>query len=231
MPSDTVQTRSRQPRLATTKDAMSFVWMYMDRVAREDEVPAWGRPDRLPKLRELAQEEPILSGAVASMVSKVISLDWQIVGGRNRVNRYQEILVHAEDGAGWSYLVDRWSQDYLIADLGGVLELARDGERGPVVALYNMDAARLSLTGNATRPLVYSPAVGRPVPMYPGDTTRIVDMPSPDETKFGLGFSATSRAIKAAKLLMALYHYEDEQLSDMPPQGVATVTGMTMDEV
>lgn len=222
-------TKSKQPRLAQTTDVVSYVFTLWEWA--NDEIPEWGKPGRTEKLRKMAREEPILAGALASMVSKVISLDWQIIGGRNRVKRYHAILSEAEDGAGWSYFLDRWAQDYLCTDIGGVVELARESRTGPVAAIYNIDAARLTLTGNANVPLRYSPAVGggRIISLYPEDFTRIVDMPAPDESKLGLGFCAVSRALKAAKVLLALYRYEDEQLRDLPPQGVAAVTGITKD--
>ena len=225
------ETKSKQPRLSQTRDVVSYVFTLWETAANE--IPKWGRPGRAEKLRELARNEPILAGALGSMVSKVISLDWQIIGGRNRVRRYHAILSEAEDGAGWSYFLDRWAQDYLATDLGGVIELARDGKTGPVVALYNIDSARLALTGNTSVPLRYSPAVGggKTIPLYPGDFSRIVDMPSPDERYFGLGYCAVSRALKAARVLLALYQYEDEQLQDLPPKGIVAITGMTMPEV
>ncbi|GAB4514045.1 MAG: hypothetical protein Kow0047_25780 [Anaerolineae bacterium] len=225
------ETRSRQPRLAQTRDVTTYILTLWE-AARED-IPPWGSPGRAEKLREFARAEPILAGALSSMVSKCISLDWQIIGGRNRVRRYHEILSEAEDGAGWSYFLDRWTQDYLTTDLGGVIELAREGRNGPVAALYNIDSARLILTGNASVPLRYYPAVGDPraIPLYPGDFSRIVDMASPDERRFGLGYCAVSRALKAARVLLALYQYEEEQLLDLPPKGIVAITGMTMPEV
>lgn len=224
-------TQSRQPRTQTDKDTNPmFVWtMYEQR----DDFPKWGSAGRDAKLREFAREEPILAGAVATMSSKATALDWQITGGRNRVSRFHEVLGEAEDGKGWSYFLDRLVQDYVCTDLGGVVELARDGQGGPVSALYNIDSTTCSLTGNSKAPLRYLPKVGdgRALPLLPGDFVRTVDMPANDETKFGLGYCAVSRALKAAKVLMALYRYEDEHLSDLPPAGIASITGMTADEV
>lgn len=229
-------TYSRQPRFSEKRGdgGVAFLWTFMESLAgRGEAIPRWGSPGRTAKLRQLVREEPILAGAVAALVAKVQALDWQITGGRNRVARYHAILGEAEDGAGWSALLDPWVQDYLIADLGGVLELARDGENGPVLGVYHIDAARLTLTGNVLMPLVYSPSdgKGKQIPLRPLDFSRIVDMRSPDETRRGLGLSAVSRSLKAAQLLMALYRYEEEQLSDLPPQGIAAITGLTMAEL
>lgn len=226
---------SIQPRFETTRDQANWVWTIWD--AYVDEMPPWGSQGRADKLIEFSKAEPILSGALASMVSKAISLDWQIEGGRNRVRRYQEILAEAEAGQGWSFFLDRLLQDYLATDVGGVAELGRDGPNGPVVGLFNLDAGTVTLTGNSATPLRYQPRLatgglsGRWFPLAPGDFGRIVDMPSTQEHRFGLGYCAVSRALKAARVLLALYNYDEERLADMPLPGIVAITGMTQAEV
>ncbi len=230
-------THSKQPRLAQTKDLTSWFWTVWENTCQDD-IPPWGDPRRVAKLREATRNEPILAGALASLVSRVVSLDWQITGGRNRVRRYQSLLAEeAEDGRGWAYLLDRWAQDYLTTDPGGFIELGRESRNGPVSGLYNLDVECLTLTGNVLYPVKYSPKLatgflsGAGVPLRLEDFGRIVDLPSTDESKHGLGFCAVSRALKAAKVLLALYQYEDERLSDMPLPGIVTVTGITQDEI
>lgn len=229
----TAKTLSRQARLKGDVST-PYIWTLWERAA---DFPAWGQSGRLAKLREFAMAEPILAGALSSMQSKAMSLDWQITGGRNRVRRYQELLAEAEDGQGWSYFLDRWLNDYLVADLGGYIELAREGETGPVMGVYNIDAETLVKTGKRDLPLTYYPKLfggalsSSGVPLRTVDFSQIVDMPSADESKFGLGYCSVTRALKAAKVLMALYKYEDEELSDMPMPGLITVTGMSTDEL
>jgi len=236
MPANNSAVTSIQPRFETTRDQANWLWTIWDAYAG-DAIPPWGSSGRTDKLIEFSKAEPILSGALASMVSKAISLDWQIEGGRNRVRRYQEILAEAEAGQGWSFFLDRLLQDYLVTDLGGVVELGRQGPGGPVVGLFNLDAGTLALTGNADFPLRYQPRLasgglsGRAVPLAPSDFGRIVDMPSTQEHRFGLGFCAVSRALKAARVLLALYNYDEERLADMPLPGIVAITGMTQTEV
>jgi len=227
--------KSVQPRIGnTTESAANYIFMQWD--ASASSVPPWGSPGRVALLREHARTEPILSGAVSSMLAKLATLQTEVVGGRNRVARWRDVLAYAEDGQGWGYFLKRWAGDYFITDIGGVVELAREGRDGPVGALYNFDSATLDLTGDAEHPVNYTPKVtGRGkkavVPLRRGDYARIVDTPSTDELKFGLGFSAVSRALRVSNTLLALYRYEDEKLSDMPLPGLVTITGMTMDEV
>lgn len=239
MPDTNAAKLSQQPRFAAGNgsEPAPWLWAFWDTYTGENAIPAWGQAGRADKLREFSQQEPILSGALASIVSKAVSLDWQITGGRNRVLRYQEILAEAEDGAGWSFFLDRWLQDYLVCDQGGFAELGRQGPSGPVLALYNLDSAACALSGRPSFPVVYYPRLatgklsGKAIPLKPEDFSRIVDLPSTNEAYNGLGYCAVSRALKVAKVLLALYNYEDERLSDMPIPGVAAITGMTMPEV
>lgn len=229
--------KSIQPRFDQTKDNTNWTWVLWDVLESSCDVPAWGSHNRTRELREYVRQEPILSGAMASMLAKASSLDWQITGGRNRVLRAQEVLAEAEDGKGWTFFLDRWLNDYLSTDLGGIAELARDGKTGPVAAVYNMDSECCQLTGRVDVPMRYFPKLGTgqlsgdSIPLEPTDYMHIVDMPATDESKHGLGFCAVSRAIKAARILLAMYNYEEERLADMPLPGIVAITGMTQAEV
>jgi hypothetical protein len=232
MPKDEVKTLSVQPRYGRTTDAaVAYYWTFFER-ALQDELPVWGDVSRTAFMRDFVDKEPIIGGAVSSMISKVVSLDWEIIGGRNKAQRNQEMLAQAADGVGWSTVLESWLYDYWTSDLGGVLELGHPSEKDDRVAgVYNLDAARLTLTGNMLSPLVYTAATGKVARLKQRDFTRIVDMPSPDETYFYLGHCAATRAYKAAKVLMMMYQYEEERLSDLPPQGIASVTGITETEL
>jgi hypothetical protein len=229
MPSNSIQ-----PRFSNTQDVIQWTFTAWEKA---NEVPPWGNPNRLTYLRDFARTEPILAGALSSMVSKVSSMDWYVSGGRNRAAYGRDLLANACDGDGWNKLLDKWAQDYLGTDFGGALELARDKSDGPVTGVYNFDAATLKATGNRNYPLNYTPRLknGRPgkntYPLAPTDFCHIVDMPAPEEQRLDLGFCSVSRAIKAARVLLALYEYDEEKLADMPMPGLVTVSGMLMSEL
>ena len=226
---------SQQPRLSNVEETFPYLlslWQH------SDDLPAWGTQGRIAKLREYVRSEPILSGAFSSMVQKACSLDWQVIGGRNRIKRYQELLAEAEDGKGWQNTLSPFVQDYWGTDLGGSWELARKTRNGPVEGIYNLDAECLGLTGSILYPYRYTPKLlsGKlskkdTIKLRSTDIARSVDMPSADETRYTMGFCAVSRAIRASKVLLALYNYEEEKLTDMPMPGLVTVTGLTMGEV
>ena len=202
---------------------------------RASDVPPWGNANRLAYLRDFARTEPILAGALSSMVSKVSSMDWYVSGGRNRAAYGRDLLANASDGDGWNKLLDKWAQDYLGTDFGGALELARDTPGGPVTGVYNFDAATLKATGNRAAPLAlhaapqeraarqeHLPARARP--------TSATSSTCPRRKNSGWTWASArvSRAIKAARVLLALYEYDEEKLADMPMPGLVTVSGMLM---
>ena len=230
-----MSTLSRQPRFAQTDIAQAatlpFLLTFLQNAV--DDIPPWGAAGRAAALRRFVRQEPILSGAFSSMCSKICSLDWQLRGGRQRVARYRDLLIHADDGQGWQSFLSRVVQDYLGTDQGGFIELARRYENGPVEAIYHLDAECIGFTGDVNWPLIYTPKVGgrHSILLTPLDFARIVDMPSPEEDRYGLGFCAVSRALKAARVLLALYTYDEEKLRDMPMPGIVAINGLTMAEV
>ncbi len=225
------KTTSVQPRFQRDVDrAYGFIMGF----AREGaEIPPYGDPQRDEKLAEVWRREPILAGAMGSMAQKVAGLSWSITGGRNRVGRASRMLAGVQDGFGWQAWLQQGGLDFWARDNGWFIELGRETQDGAVVDLFNMDSTRVRATGRRDWPYQYQPAVGGgPATLIPqGGVVRLVSLPSPEERHFGLGFSAVSRAVRAARLLMAVHDYDWEKLSTMPPQGVASVTGMTSGQV
>jgi hypothetical protein len=71
---------------------------------------------------------------------------------------------------------------------------------------------------------------GKRIRFKPHEVEHFTSLNSPRELDLGIGFCAVARAVRAAQLLMALHDYDAEKLSNLPPEGVATVTGLTMEE-
>lgn len=225
-PVSSIQPRFRQ---STVDDAFSF----MTSVARKaDDLPDYGDPQRDVELRKIWKTEPILSGAVSSMVQKMVSVGWTLTGGRNRAARFAGVLHNAEGGAGWGAFIAKLVQDYLTLDRGAFFELGRLSATGPVDDVYNLDALHCTLTGNIESPVLYQAALdGKTRKLSSDYAVHLASLPSPSEGLKGLGFSAVSRAIKSAKLLLALYTYDSEKLSHMPPEGLVAITGLTFKQV
>lgn len=210
-----------------------FYWWSLNAFGQAaDTMPPIGTQARDLKMRELWPCEPILAGTIYVLESRSVALGWKITGKPPAdIDEFTGVLQNAEDGAGWSQLFSKWVEDTLTTDNGAVLELGRAGKTGPVSALYNMDSCRCVRTGNPDKPIQYTNMGGTVVDMPVDNVVAYASMPSPDERRLSGGVCFVSRALRAAKLLLALHQYEEDRLRAMPPRGIATVTGMTMDQV
>ncbi len=232
-PNDTVQIKSDVPSIQPQYHENEEPFVFISSFAQaSDNLPVWGSVGRGKALRDLYPTEPILCGAVSSMVQKMTAMSWVIRGRRNSARKAAQLLYGANDGAGWYDLVEKTAQDYYVLDIGGLWELGRTGsEVGPIAGLFHLDGGRCFMRRNRDRPLVYFPDNGQELHLRRDDFVKFTSMPSPNESMNGLGRSAVSRAARAAKVLTTLYKYDDEQLLDMPPKGLAMITGMTGTQV
>lgn len=203
-----------------------FVWTARTAKAA-DGLPAYGLLIRDAALRDFWKSDSILSGAMASMVQKLISLGYSITGTRNHARKAARILVEANEGRGWSDFIAKYAQDFLGADRGAFTELGRvDKDSNDVDAIFHIDALYMIPRHDSKFPY-YFQSPGQTTRKIPArDVYRTVGMPSPSDQMNSLGFCAVSRAAKAAKLLMTLHEYDSDKLSNMPPQGLAAISGM-----
>lgn len=185
-------------------------------------------------LDSIWKQEPILAGAVYSMVAKMQSMTWIIKGRRSASRKSAIMLAEAAhmNGHGWTGFISPSAQDFYVQDNGvwwGMLRLG--GKYGKLASLHYIDTRCCIPTGNAAHPMYYHSSLTSDEHWYqPQEYIHFNSMPSGDERDLGVGFSAVSRAVRAAKLLMALHDYDAEKLANLPPEGVATVTGLSFKE-
>jgi len=197
-----------------------------------DEAPARGDPRRDTYLRDLVRSavEPILTGAISSMLARFVALGWTVTGGRNKAARARSLLSNAEDAAGWNIFLSKVVEDMLVLDNGGYFEMGTLGRHGPVRGLFNLDGTACRLTGRADYPVVYTPKIGEnrdPRPLDRDHVVHLPPMPSPDETEFNLSLSPVSRALRSAQVLRAINDHDIEKLAKLPPEGIMTVANIT----
>lgn len=232
--------RKRKTRLDVHKTSTDMAYASYYRFIREfskkkDEAPEYGAIDRDYYLSKLWQKEPILAGAVYSMCAKMVSLKWQITGRRNLAIFYADVFANTAymGGRGWGGFNSASANDFYTTDRGVFWAVNRRGN--PIYSrmegLEHIDSLQCTLTGNSRRPVDYlSELTSQQIRFRPGEYIHFSSLPSPREVHLGIGFCATSRALRAAKLLMGLHDYDSEKLSNLPPEGVAAITGLTMDE-
>lgn len=216
---------------------ISNAYGFLRQLAQDvDEAPPWGDPERDHYLSKYWRKESILAGAVYSMSAKMTALSWTVTGQTDVARKYAKILSNAAysySGYDWGGFISSTAEDFYTADRGVFWEVARDGNPryGPMVDIGHIDSLACWLTGNVDKPVYYSsPVTGQDLFFKPGEYIHFNSMPSPREDYYGMGFCALSRALRAAKLLVGLNDYDEEKLSNLPPEGVAAVTGLTMSE-
>ena len=181
------------------------------------------------------KDEPILAGAVYSMTAKMGSLRWTITGRRNLSLQAARVLTGAAymGNYGWGGFISSSAEDFYTLNRGFFWELAKEGDPlyASLVDIGHIDAMCCTLTGNSKIPMIYvSSVVGQQLDFHPGEFIHSASLPSPREYDLGAGFCAVDRAHRAAKILVGLHDYDEEKLNNLPPEGVAAVTGLTMDE-
>lgn len=203
---------------------------------KHDEAPKYGSSNRDEYLSNFWKTEPMLAGAVYSMSAKMGALSWSLTGVAEDAKKYATMLSQAAysfDGYDWGGFISATAEDFYTLDRGNWWEVARSGNYmyGPPVALGHIDGLSCWPTGDVKYPVYYqSNVTGQQIKFRPGEYIHFASMPSPREEYYGLGFCAVSRALRAAKLLTGLRDYDEEKLANLPPEGVAAVTGLTMTE-
>ena len=217
----------------TTETTYMPMFSHIMSLARgTDEIPTRNTYEYILWLDELWKKEPILAGAVYSMAAKMQSMTWKVEGGRNNTGYISRMLARARylSGDGWTGFIGSSAIDFYTQDNGVWLDVAREGNSqwGRISDLATIDTRCCMLTGNSTLPMYYRSTITDDQHFYkPGEFIHFASMPLPEESSLGIGLCAVSRAARAAKLLMALHSYDAEKLSNLPPEGIATVTGLT----
>lgn len=211
------------------------IWSWLDWLGtRDDECPTWGSKARDAYLDALWRDEPLLSGVIFTMVSRMAVTGWTISGPVDLLRDLWTLFGEAETNHAWSYLIRPVAQNYLATDIGGVIQHPRD-ENDMVSHLYYVPSKRC-LAGpikwkNAVWDLLYQDVDGSWRGLQNPQFTRICSMPDSDPLQRQIGFCFLSRCQKVGRSLKKLRLYKDEKLENLPPEGIASVTGLTKTQV
>lgn len=150
-PPSTFARMSVQERARASLQEESPLTFSIARVA--DEIAEYGSTSGpLARDRDLDnfwRTEPILAGAVYSMVAKVAALDFELKGAPKAVSRYENVLLSADFGSGWVHFIQKVCEDiFCLAGrtrihLGGerrgqtksIAQIVKDRDTGPVLSL------------------------------------------------------------------------------------------------
>lgn len=220
---------SQQPRFAprNTQATFSSVYRWIRQADLEEPPYTTDSRKRDKWLSEFWRKENHLAGVINSVVAIDKNRGWSLIGGRNQVKRYTDILRSVEAGQGWRYYMTQQAQMYYTTDLGALTEIGRDGPNGPLRALYTLDSTKCYLTGKPTTPLAYE---GTKDPWRPEDFFRVTSLASFREDQRGLGFCAVSRCLEMAKIMIAVYQHDQEMLGARAPKGLLLLKGVGQEQ-
>ena len=223
------RTYSRQPRFKGQVDSIFGALQRWVKLAEDLQIPDYAAKSRR-RDRWLAafwNREPHWAGVVSQLVTINAGRGWTMVGGRNQVYRYTDILHGAEDGAGWRQYLKKQVQAFYTSDMNAVTELGRSGVKGPLRALYHVDPTKLELSGIPQYPIKYYPPRGKLQNWRPSDFFRVAANPSDREEFNGLGFCATSMAYELVKMLYGVWMHDQEKVGAKMPEAIMLLQGIS----
>jgi len=229
------QLRVADPEKFATYVGGAAVWSFIDWLGqREDECPSWGTHARDVWLDDLWRSEPRLAGVMFTMVSRIAVTGWTISGPVDLLKELWPLFGEAEQSHSWSDLIRPVCQNYLGTDIGGIIQTVRNGD-GLVTKLYYLPSKRclagpLKLKGDVWD-LLFQDVDGQWKGYRAGEFARLCSMPDTDPLMRRIGFCFMSRCQRAARNAIRLLEYKEEKLSNLPPEGIAAITGLTKTQV
>jgi len=184
--------------------------------------------DRL--LSQTPQFENMWADSIFKAISKKVAQGFRIEDSDDSARRIKaaQQLILGYDGSYASGL-QRGLQDYLLTDMGMVVEKARSsGARGSkIVGLFHLDALRCYPTGDPQKPIVYWSYYGGYHLLDAEDVIRITDMPSPRVEMRGYGMCAASRSWATILKLAAVEVYFREKITGTRNLAIHLVNGVS----
>jgi hypothetical protein len=182
-----------------------------------DVVPQWGsevaRRDKM--LRQLFIKEPMVAGAVFSIVAGNAAFRWEVQSeSEDLVALVTGMLRMAQFGSGWTDFVSRITIDLLMQDNGAFIEVVRaeDKPDSPVLGIAALESYRCQRTGNPTKPVIYTDEKSKRHKLNWWNVIPIVEMPSSIKTMRGMQYSAMSRVLTAAQIMRDIMIYRGEKV-------------------
>lgn len=219
--------KSKQPRF--TEDAEQIYgslikWLTEETESEPDYAADSRRRDRW--LSEMWRKEPHISGVLNSAVLLDANRGWSFIGGRNQVNRYVNIMHSLDNGKGYRYYMRKQALAYRTADIGAISEIGREGKRGPLRMLYDVDPTRCELMPSFRNPLKYHPSGDDAQKWGVDEFFRVVSMPSILEEMYGLGYCGLSRAIDLVLIALGVVKHDQEKLRARTMDGLLLLQGI-----
>jgi hypothetical protein len=181
------------------------------------------------ELIRLAKSESLLSGVIASAVSRDKNRGWLLSGPARQVSSFSRKFHGVHDGEGWRKFVSLNSEAWYTTNFGYISEIASRYKNGPVESLYNVDPTHCKLTGSYPTVATYHGGK-KVVKLSSGDIIHGNSMPSILAKMKGVGFCAVERAMAYLRLAIGLNRHQLEKLGVKLPKGIILGKGIELDE-
>lgn len=196
-------------------------------------MPKYWSQERDQFLRRSMQLEAFWSGAVKIAISKIASKGFDFSdaneGSGLRVERAQQLLLHADAGKGWVKFLYKHLQDYFLTDNGAFVEIVRASSAAGsrVLGIMHLDSCRCLRTGDPAFPLLYRDREGAEHVLRDYQVMDFVDSPDPAETYNGVGHCAAASAWTHIQKMAAIDTYVVEKVTGRRPLSVHLIGGIT----
>jgi len=196
--------------------------------------PGWWSTARDDVLRSTILYESMWSSAIYIAITKIAALTWNVKGDVPlQVRRAQDLLLHCNEGQGWSKFIQKHLRDFLLTDNGAFIEIVRtSGAPGSkIIGLVHLDSRRCRRTGDPAVPVIYRDRKGYEHYLRDHQVLTMSDLPDPSETYYGVGLCAASRAYRAIYKLTALETYVAEKVSGRRPLAIYLTNNINKDQL
>lgn len=232
-----VQSRADDTPFAPMSDVSGsggIFWLTMG--AALDEEPAFNPiypnwRDRY--LLDFSRRETMLASAVYSMKTRIGTLDFALNGPPRAKKFAQELLDKPGLGDTFRDVLQKVSGDLNTADNGTFLELWRagspnsDAKDRPVLGFAHLDSRQCWRSFDPEFPVWYTnPVTGLIRKLHRSRVAFAANNPQSVELARGIGFCATSRALRMTRVFRNMQIYLDEKVSGRFTRALGAVSGI-----
>lgn len=199
------------------------------------EIAQWGRSVKLRdrQLREFYPNESYFASGLGTVSARNAAFSWTIEGATAITRHIREVLINANQGAGWHDLIVKTSIDLYTQDNGAFWEVVRqtDKPEGVVIGLNHLDAQECYHTGDPLKPVVYRNRKGSLHLLDWYNVVTFAELPAPIERLPGIQFCALTRLLRAAEIMKNITVYEQEKTGGRFNRAVHLVKGISTSEI
>lgn len=207
----------------------------VDQIALPPQPPPYWSYMRDDVLRATVYKEAMWGASIGIAISKIAAAGWEIKSESKRKAKNSQDLYLFADGrsVGWVSFLGKHLRAYLTSDNGAFVEIIRasKGVGSKIIGLRHLASRRCQRTGDPAIPVLYRDLKGKRHELKDYQVMCFADMPDDDETFFGTGLCAASRAYAAIFKLASIEWFVREKVSGLHPLAIHIVNGVLSNQL